>query len=78
MIIVFCKELINKNLQIIKRNLCVNFLNKDYVAKDKIVSFHMKLKILIHRWYKISRKKFALIFKKRDNAIEVLIVNFFT
>ena len=78
MIIVFCKELINKNLQIIKRNLCVNFLNKDYVAKDKIVSFLMKLKILIHRWYKISRTKFALIFKIRDNAIEVSIVNFFT
>lgn len=78
MIIVFCKELINKNLQIIKRNLCVNFLNKDYVTKDKIVSFLMKLKILIHRWYKISRTKFALIFKIRDNAIEVSIVNFFT
>lgn len=78
MIIVFCKELINKNLQIIKRNLCVNFLNKDYVTKDKIVSFLMKLKILIHRWYKIRRTKFALIFKIRDNAIEVSIVNFFT
>ena len=78
MIIVFCKELINKNLQIIKRNLCVNFLNKDYVTKDKIVSFLMKLKILIHRWYKISRTKFALIFKIRDKAIEVSLVNFFT
>jgi hypothetical protein len=68
MIKVFCKELINNNLQIIQNYLCVNYLLEGIANKDKIVSFPMKLKILIYNRCKINKRKFAYIFKNRDIA----------